>query len=418
VLALRCAWRLCAPPFAIAAALALLLVPGPWNKFYVPGLSLLALAAALHLLARPSARAAAAAGAVAGLSLGLRVDVAIAAAALAAAALLLGPPEARVRGAVSCAAGALLAWSPFATALAVRGVLVDHLRQLAGFLPEMLRRTGAGLQLGRPPLPLPWREVTPFDVLFYASLAVLVVFAVVTIRTRGPGRRARLLVLAWAVLSAPPYAWERPDAPHFTQRAFCFLVPLAVIADEAWARRHSAARGPRLAGWAASAACAAFLCAYVGAMFADPTGGAAGVVFQPWRDVRLSNGVSYRMALHAPPPELLERVLARTRPGEPLATLPYQPGVNFLVARPFPGRYVFLVPHTVATPDVERRYAAELERARYVVYLPDQNTTGTPRGLLSAYAPLVAERLRNDYAVEMELGGYRLLRRAGERSGP
>jgi hypothetical protein len=99
-----------------------------------------------------------------------------------------------------------------------------------------------------------------------------------------------------------------------------------------------------------------------------------------------------------------------------VASLPYQPGVNFVTRRPLPGRYVFLVPHTAAAPEVDRTYASDLARARYVVYLPGQTTTGTPRGLLPAYAPTVAERLRLDYDVEMEAGGYRLLRRADERS--
>ena len=418
VLALRCGWRLAAPPFAAAAAITLLLVPGPWTKFYVAGLSLLVLEAVLDVSAQPGFRPVVRAGAAAGLSLGLRVDVAIAAAVLMVLAIALGPSGARARRAACAAAAAALAWSPFGVALAARGVLDEHVRQLAGFLPEMWRRAGAGLQLGRPSVPLPWRRAEPFDVLFYASIGIVIALALVTVAARGRQRRARLLLLAWAVLSAPQYVWERPDPPHFTQRAFCFLLPLAVVANEAWTRRHALLRMERAAALATSAACAGFLVAYIAVTFGEPHGGAASALWRPRRDVRLSNGMAYWMGPQAPPPEMLERVLAQTRPGEPVASLPYQPGVNFVIRRPLPGRYVFLVPHTVASPGVERTYASELARARYVVYLPGQTTTGTHHGLLPAYAPTVAERLRADYEVEMEVGGYRLLRRADERSSP
>ena len=420
VLALRCAWRLTAGPFALAAALVILVVPGPWMKFYVAGLSLLVLEAALLAAERPDARHALGAGAAVGLSLGLRIDVAIVGAAVVAAALWLGPRAGRWRRAAWCAAGGALAWAPFAAMLAARGVLGIHLHQLAGFLPEMARRAGAGLQLPAPPAPLPlFRPLDPFGALFYASTAVLIAFALVTALTRDETeRRRRVLVLAWAAGSAPPYLWERPDMPHFTQRAFCFLLPLTVLAHEAWRRRGGPSVPSRLFFLAAPAACAAFAIAYVAVTLRAGEGGSVSALWRPRREVRLSNGTAYTSASYGVPPALLERVLEQTRDGEPVGALPYQPGVNFLTGRPLPGRYVFLVPHTVTSPEVERRYADELARARYVVYVPGQNTTGTPRGLLPAYAPLVADLLAHRYRVEMEIGGYRLLRRRDERSDP
>lgn len=420
VLACRCAWRMSAPPFAAAVAVVLLLVPGPWSKFYVAGLSLLVLESVLDLAGQGGRRVAFRAGAAVGLCLGLRIDVAIVGATLVGAATVLGPPAARRARLLAAATGATLAWSPFLLLLAGRGVLTDHFRQLAGFLPDVLRRH-TGTPLAPPALPLPWSAgVDVFAVLFYASLVSFAGLAAVVARDRheGVSRRGLLLLLAWAVLSAPAYVWERPDVPHFTQRAFCFLLPLAVVADRGWRRRAAPGRWRPSLGIAAAAGGALLAGSYVAFGLARGEGGSPSALWQPRREVHLSNGVSYWMAPHAMPPEMLERVLERTRPREAVASLPYYPGVNYLTRRPLPGRYVFLVPHVVTSPEVERRYTSDLARARYVVYLPGQSLSNTTRGLLPAYAPSVAARLREDFEVDLQQDGFVLLRRTAERSFP
>jgi hypothetical protein len=408
-----------------AATVTVCLVPGPWHKFYVAHFFLLVLAAALWAVDRPRAGRLFALGAAVGACLYFRLDAFVV--GLAVTAIVAARPSLRatLRPLAFAAAGFVAAALPLAIHLGRLGLLGSFARQLAGFGGAALARSTAAYRLMPPRLADVGLFTAPgvFAVLFYGSLAIVILFVASAVRslvgarraTAVPGSvipaRAWLVLFAWVLGNVPQYAIERPDLSHLTQRLPALLVAsLAILAALSPSRPAL-----RVTRWATASLLAAYFALLVGSAMARGEGGTVWAARHTLETVRLSNGQAFLQGRGGPWPEVVERVLRGAGPGEPLATLPYLPGVNFLAARPLPGRHVYLLP-SVMERGTEDEYIASLERGpvRDVVLLESFRLNLADDTALQVYAPRVAAYLATRYVEVLRLGGLVVLRRGPE----
>lgn len=423
-----CARRFTGPGLAFGAAFVVLLVPGPWHKFYVGVLGLWVFSALLAYAERPTIRRAVHLGAAAGAALVLRIDVGLLAAVLMAVTVLTSGRRDRAwtwRRRLIAPATAALAHLPILLFMSHHGLLGDYLRQWLGFAGLAARRASADLRLAPPsPESLLHLDRAAADAwVYFGALLVVTVYAAMTLseavsRARSSSGRWRtdhLLVGLWALGGLPQYALERPDVQHLTQYGVFFLLPTTVLADRLL-------RSLGDTWWQRPARLTMLLAAtlFVTKHLAFAQGGSAGALSRPAHRVVLSNGFEYPAPEAEPLRPLLEIVIGQTTAADTIAALPFQPGVALATGRRLLGREVFLAPHSVTDPEVEAGYLRSLTEAppRFVLYQPEMSFNGRQNGRLAAFAPAVDARLESAFRLRDKRQGYLLLEPRGAAGAP
>ncbi len=409
--------------WAVLAALALTVAPGPWYKAYQPTLWLLLLLCTLGHHARPRAGWLVALGAVMALGVMLRIEVTFAGVAMLGALIVFSHPQARGpgigRSLFAVLAGFALTLLPWWATFHADGILSDHLSQLIDMPRRIVDRLVSPDRVRAPTITgwLAGRPLGRDGLLYWMSFVIPLALAFETWRRyvvarREANDRVRAgecgLLLVWVLMNVPQYAWERPDASHLAERWFALLVPAAVL----WSRASSigpkqvawqGARPARLAGLLAGAFVIAFLAINL-------PRGVAGSYRSTLAASALPNGLRYPDA--DPSRALVERVIRDTPSDEPVAALPYLPGFHFATGRPVVARRIYLLPFNTR-PEVEREYLCELDRAgvRYVMFGDHPALVGGEHLRLRSYAPLVDAHLARHFEPVGKAGHWQLLRR-------
>lgn len=411
---------------AVTAAGVVLLVPGPWHKFYVGGLSMAVLAAVLLHLRHPSPGRAAGVGGALGVSALIRLDVAAAGSllfAVTSAWTLVRGRAGGTRAALSHLAAtggvAVACWTPLAVTLAGQGVLHHHLDQWTGLLARGARRLGGGVGMTVPG----WEELaaggrgTAEAVVFWGLAAGLALCLPLAARgslaaATAPPEARRLsswVVAAWALAALPPIL-ERPDVAHVTQYAPPLVVAIAGTLD-------SLRRRPRRP-WGRHAVTTAGLflaVAFVGKHLAFAEGGSAGVLASPASRVELSNGFRYPSRPSELERSVLEELLAAAPAEEAIGCLPYDPGIAFAAGRRLATRDIFLAPHSLEGDPLAAGFLTRWRaaRPRLVTYRSGMSFSRGADGRLSAWAPAVHRHLEGAYTVRRRSGSLLLLELTG-----
>lgn len=395
VLLYRIALRFVDRRLAFALAVVVLLVPGPWDKFYVGLLGLALLHAMLMLYDRPGRRSGWIYGALLGLAFIVRIDTAFAGLFLLAAAMLLRQwlwPDrtGRLSGIFAPAlVAAVLITLPMHGLLAHQGILEASYLQIFDFVKGVLPSVAASEKLSPPSLGYLFKFSRQGSTaqLFYLSFVPLILLALCTafqVRSAIGNPSARpsaailVLVLVWSLTNVPQYALERPDPHHLTQRTTYIALVSGLAADRSvrWLRDHF--RAPA-AGVVVASLFAFYLLGFALKHSAFAEGGTGLRYIQrsmvTWK--RLSNGVTYPARFGDGTHDIVTYVLANTEGTDRVAAYPFFPGVNFLSQRLMPGRHVYVIPERTR-PSVETRVISDLraERVPLILYLPGQNIHG------------------------------------------
>lgn len=410
--------------WAAVVTLVVGLVPGPWHKFYVGHCFLLVLLAALRAAEGDRGWRRFVLGMAVAWCLYLRLDAFVVGLALMALVAARRTVTDSLRAFVPAAAGLLCASVPLVVDLVRRGILGAFGRQLAGFTTIAAARTSASYRLS-PPLVSDlgrWTSAGAFATLFYGSLVLPAGLALVLTLAARRRRRADadpspggtsllsgLILLLWVAGNLPQYALERPDASHLSQRMPALV--LAAVAALAGAAPRVA--WARLLRGAAAVLLLAFLGLYVGFMVRQAQGGSLGAAHLPARTVRLASGQVARIREGSGLDDVVNEVVARTRPGEAVATLPYAPGVNFLAERPLPTRYVYVLPSNAAAAEADYLDALERRPVREVVFDESFRFTTDEAAAFAHTAPRLAAELAAHYEETLRRGSLVVLRRRG-----
>ena len=433
----RIARQLANQAVAFGIAAVVLLVPGPWWKFYVGLLNVGLLYCALRLLTTTSRGWSFAYGVVAGIALNIRIDAAFSGFGLLlvvfALHVWLRQGETR-RTDQPCLmthlfppllAGVTLTVLPVQLFLASHDILLAYYAQYADFTGMITPRLFSAENLSPPALQdlfdifeRTWAAATAW--VFYLSFIPLVGLTLFILwqwfgEQSGPARQTHLaaliLVAIWAVMNTPQYAFERPDVSHLTQRGPAILLPLGILLSAVlgWSQQ-----GRSRVGRGVAIAVAVGLSAYAGLyaikhLVCNEGGGYRFYAHSAqWRT--LSNGLSYPTVPHASVGPLVEYILRHTEDNDTIAALPYFPGVNFLSQRLMPGRHVYAIPE-VMRPGLQDELIHDITSARYVIYLRQQNIHRTRSSEPKHFLPQVDSFLMNNFQVVMKHHGVSLLER-------
>lgn len=394
-------WHRLPRPLTLGLAATTLLLTGPWHKFYVGLLNALLIAALLAAWDRPDRRRLICLGAVTGAASMLRVDVALLSIPAFAGWLFLRGPwlgeplrplAAHVRHWLT---GALLGTLPWAVPLILDGQAGAWATQVTGFGAAIGPRIGTFVQVVPPPFPtleggLHQRTSLLFWSSFLGPIALALALAAQAIHDRSPAARARMavgvLVLGWTLGNLPQYALERPNVGHVMQHHAAILTAAAFAAVTLWRLARPLVLLPTVP-------LATF------AVFAVL--GSGGETLQR---IELTNGRSFPDDPGAPLQPVVEAVLQRGEPRDPLFVGNYLPGIAWLADRQIPGRHVFWMPELA-----HRIPEAELVGALAGVDI----AVVVPRRI--AALPLLTARLREDFRVVRGEGRLKLLVRRGYR---
>ena len=421
--------------FGIAAVV--LLVPGPWWKFYVGLLSVSLVYCALGLLTTATRGWGFAYGAVLGIALNVRIDAAFSGLGLLFVVFAL---QARLRHGDTIRtghqyliphlfpftlAGVALSVLPFQLVLASQDILFAYYTQYVDFTGMITPRLFSSENLPPPALQdmfdmFEWTRAGATAWIFYFSFIPLVGLTLFSLwqwfgDQHGPVRRTHLasitLVVIWAVTNTPQYAFERPDVSHLTQRGAAILLPLGILFSEAlrWSQQRRYI-GVRVVAIGVAVSLSGYAGLYTIKHLAYSEGGSYRLHAYPVQWQTLSNGISYPDVSHASIGPLVEYILSHTEENDTIAALPYIPGVNFLTQRLMPGRHVYAVPD-VMRPGVEDELIHDIESARYVIYLRRQNIHRNSSSEPKNFLPHVDSFLMNNFQVVARHGGVRLLER-------
>ncbi|WP_372782874.1 hypothetical protein [Phenylobacterium sp.] len=362
-------------------------------------------------------------GALVILGAALRIDAAAAAAALTLVVILLKAEERGRQFApavMAGASGAAAAAAAIGGLFAYTGVLQGWLAQLAAFVPFATRRSVAWYKL-----PFPgFSSHLGADIL----PALMVSAALLSAAAAAVAWRARQKTLTdeWrcfallAVLGAvnlPQFLIERPDADHLADHAFVFvLLAMALISAPALSAAVGGlgTRNRRLVQTGAFAALAVYA-----AWSATAGGSALSAAREPGRPMALS-GEAVRIASTQGLPEALALLSRDLAPTEPLASLPFAPGVNFLLRRPLPSPQINFLPYNQQRANSQAQLLAGLARPalRYVFLQPPFQMGPDPRANIVCYAPQVAGVLEANFAAVAANPEVWVLRKGGRSTLP
>ena len=313
---------------------------------------------------------------------------------------------------------------PMLVWFAAQGILQEHLGEWLRFLGLAWERSISAVRMDPPPLvALASLSVQAVETwVFYGSFVPVALLCPKAVRDgrQRPSRvfeRQRLasiiVILVWSVLNLPQYAVERPDCNHLTRYAFAFLLPLAIVVTDAAASfRKSPSRLRSASAVAVIAALSLYgmtfvakftILGYGGNLLAGHSGSIAWMR-APVEWYSLTNGVSYPMWAIPEINKLLDHIIRKTEPDEPVASLPYHPEVNFLTQRLSPTRYVFLYTQSMR-PGVEEEYIEQIRLGRvpYIFIQPEGAMTAGKPTRLKDFAPRLDAEIGNSYRISAML---------------
>jgi hypothetical protein len=383
---------------AFCAGLAPLALPPPAYKTWVP-LCWLAAASICAGLARAPIRPVrlVRAGAWLGVVALFRHDVAAFGALVAAATCVARGPRAPRDTLVSCAslaAGASAVLLPVLAVFAARGAAGAMLHQLFVVGPRENADTAIGLAGW-------WQAASRSGWIGASALAWPTIALVASLAGLARRRSIDPAAAAWtALLGLAHLHWlEWPDLPHLAQ-----LLPLPLLLTV-----HGCARLARAGSTRARIALAA-----VGAWTLLVVGWSLGTSVLPlWRE--RSHLVSLRGAIPAvrvaprfarQVDRLVDEIVARTAPREPIFVAPYAPMLYLLADRPNPTRFDLLFPGQLDAA-VERELIDALDRAGVRLVAVDDHAWGDRDELrVTRFAPAFAAWLDARFRVAAHVSGW------------
>ena len=424
----RNARRFVSTYLAFAIALVILLVPGPWHKFYINLLGLALVYCAVGLYRDWNKRWALAYGLVLGLAFIMRMDIAIAG-FLALPLLLWGSSSNywRPSGAQTRRAWAfkVFAWVglgfvvlnlPYQIFLWQQGLIGDMYQQYIEIWQRLLQRSETpGLAIPSIAVLLDLDFTTIFPWLYYGSFIAILVLGVhiflSAINYGDESNRHRtfmlLIVFFWVLTNLPQYVIERPDLGHITQRSGAIFLPIAIILQQSltilWTHPHVTRR-------LVNAIIALLITTY--SLFYTQ-----GLILyhhpsSTW--YQLSNGISFPDRGNLA--KMVEYVLKNSDDLEPVAAYPYIPGFNFLSGRLMPGRHVYLIPRYINDKQ-QQEVINDLRRVRFVFYRPGQNINKISSSEPTNYMSRVDAVIRTDFHPVLTGQGVILFERNKQGNG-
>ncbi|MBI5510387.1 MAG: hypothetical protein HY903_16650 [Deltaproteobacteria bacterium] len=421
-------------PGAFAGALLVVLVPGPFYKAYVRLLQLALLAVWARYAGAPRRRYWVAGALLTGVAFWVRPDAVYAGLALALLCTLAHAwrsaaarawPVLAVRGSAFVAVVAL-AVLPLLLLLGEGAVIRGYWRQLLRLVGSNAERALSSYNLPPPPLSAlgPGSPDTVFAWAFYGSLlvSVLAILCGAVLGRRGLRRAAAAeaaapdlaggVVAAWLALNLPQWALARPDVYHLTQQAFAVLVAAAFLASIAWRWwRLAAAPLGRVAGAAGLALVGvAGVALVVGLGVCGPRWSVAAAL-APARTQQLESGARYRTPVLDRFDLLLDTITLTSDAADTVLSVPFLPGVNYLLGRRLPTPQVHVLPESVPSAEKRAHLVARLAAAApaFAVYAHDYTTTGGPAGVLRSWAPELHDYLTRELRPALDVDGRALL---------
>lgn len=350
-------------------------------------------------------------GAVVVIGAAVRIDAAGAAGALALASVLLRMVARRslpgfAMDILAGFAGAAVAGTAVVIAFANAGVLEGWLQQLAGFASFAHSRSVAWYKMPFPAFGGPGSDLL-IVLMISAAIWPLVGLAAAR-RRRGPGAseawRTLTLLSLFAISNLPQFLIERPDGAHFADRAFAvvlLLTGLMVLGE------------PTRLWRVLRASAGIWMLALVVWSARDP-GALNGYSLRPTLTAQVG-GETVRLPPNTELRDALLHLDRHLRPEEPLATLPFAPGANFLLKRPTPSPQVNFFPYHQQRVDSEQalRRGLASPALRYVLLQPHLQMSPDPRANLACYAPRIMADLRGFRRISGG-GNWWLLERGGQ----
>jgi hypothetical protein len=430
----RCALLFTRRWLALAVALVVLIVPGPWHKFYINLLNLSLLFCALKLLQEGGRRWATVYGLFLGLAFTMRADIAISGVIIlgavwalktfSSAATEVGDVTSRLNsGLIAHAlAGFLIPALPYMLLLAQHGILNDMYLQYLSILAGKTNRIFYADNLSPPAISnlLKPNRAGATAWVYYGSFLPILSLAVLTALRRGVQGgcyksgllpSAYLIVLVWALFNVPQYALDRPGPGHIVQRSVIILLPLSIVLAATLRLGSKQARQPvKFLTFAFTALLAVYPVLFVTKHYYYGQGGTKGISNQEIVWHTLSNGIAFPDAKGSRLKDIVEHIIANTDEDERVAAYPFIPGFNFLSQRLMPGRHVFLIPEFME-PGLEEEVIGDLNNVRYAIYEQERSihrkSTSEPRNFI----PEIDKIFSTEFRVVMRVGGLSLLER-------
>jgi len=404
----------------LVAAAALLLYPGPWNRFYIPTLNLAILFCASQFLLTSQTKWLGWLGAIASIGLGIRIDAgACGLAMLAACAMvspLLTPSVPRQKLLRTASLGFLSALAVTLSLIASAGILGDFLGQVFGVGAQITERSTADIKKAAPTLrELWWLDIFAWQ--FYLSL--LIPAGLAGLLAWFWHRQEKewcfwLLLLVWVGFNLPQYVIERPDMIHLTHRLFALLIAALIAVHRLLGLAKTGSKKFR----SIAMSCVMALVCSISFIFVSLCQN-TNYSFLIWLSnpptVCLSKGrcfqYSSKSMSHVIP--LLEKVSKDKMPGDSVAVLPFAPGMAFLLKMPMPGSQNYLLPISLRRPNAEQNYVQDLlaSKTRYVLLEFNFKYSQSPASGLDSYAPYLYQTLRECFVIAEEQKNWQLLRR-------
>ena len=296
---------------AFIITLTIILVPGPWDRFYMYLLGIALLFFLLSATRRPTFWSAFGFGFTLGCAFALRIDVAVTGVVLAlvSAAMTLREVKGTVAGlrgllgpSVTAATVGLLCFAlPYALFLFSRGTLLGQIQQYGEFFSGKYTRIGYAENLAPPALSdlLDMTRVRGWKALiYYGSFAAMLWLVIrccwlwLTVTPKNAGwtlLKIDSLALLWSLANVPHYALDRPDANHVTMHGAAIFLPIAIALRESLALFHKP--DSRALGVVLTSLALLYIAIYVGTFVHTGDGGTIGVAQASVSTHRLSNGM-------------------------------------------------------------------------------------------------------------------------------
>jgi hypothetical protein len=412
---------------ALAVALVVPSVPGPWDKFYINLLNLSLLFCALKILQGGGRRWPTVYGLFLGLAFTMRADIAISGVAILSAVWALKTFSSAATEVVDVTsrlnsglivhalAGFLIPALPYMLLLAQHGILDDMYLQYLSILAGKTNRIFYADNLSPPAISnllKPNGEGATAWVYYGSFLPILSLAVLTALRRGGQGGyyksgllpSAYLIVLVWALFNVPQYALDRPDPPHITMRSVTILLPLSIVLAATLRLGSKQARQPvKFLTFAFTALLAVYPVLFV-------TKHHRGISNKEIVWHTLSNGIAFPDVKGSRLKDVVEHIIANTDEDERVASYPYLPGFNFLSQRLMPGRHVYLVPEFME-PGLEEEVIGDLNNVRYALYEPERSIHGKSTSEPRNFIPEIDKIFSTEFSVVMREGGVSLLER-------
>lgn len=404
----------------LIAAVALMLYPGPWNRFYIPTLNLAILFCVSQFLLTSQTKWLGWLGAIAGIGLAIRIDASACGLVMLAACVmvspLLTPPVPKYRLLHTAILGFLLALAVILILIASAGILGDFLSQVYGLGAQITERSTADIKMAPPSLSDLLNQ-NVFAWQFYLSL--LIPASLAGLLAWFWHRQEKeccfwLLLLVWVGFNLPQYLIERPDMTHLSHRFFSLSIATLIAIQRLLGLAKAGSKTFRCI----AISCVLALVCPISFIFVSLCKN-TNYSFLIWLSnpptACLSNGRCFHYSsnsmAHVIP--LLDNISKDKMPGDTVAVLPFAPGLAFLLKMPMPGNQNYLLPISLSHPNAERHYVQDLlaSKTRYVLLDLEFKYSQSPLSGLDVYAPYLYQTLRECFVIAEQQKNWQLLRR-------